>query len=190
MYTVKMLCRTLFSAVLLFGVLAGSAWANDEADARAALDRFVAAWLVEQDISKAVTMVDAGPELETWVRGLYDVPAGVPVDGVQWVRKFLAVYLHMDHGSITALAGHANPTRPGYGKVPECAEDIPAEDRMSKDAGKEAEIIQFGKVKGIEMKAFGDYAGALSLPSAPRDAVIVLLKKRGGVWKIVGLIGM
>lgn len=166
---------------LLFFSIPGFAQDNKK-DANELLDKFLTAWLVEQDIDKIITYI-AVRESASDVARMFELdPANFDVE--TWLRKTLTMGLEKDHGELDSW-GHGDPKHPGYVNIPTEPSDL------------KNRLKPFVTLPGVSLNemdlrnhiagpdAEAAYIASFKFDHAPGDAIIILLIKTPTGWKLL-----
>ena len=149
-------------------------------DPAALMDSFLDAWLVEQDLGRALGCMDLASAASGFAEGLgADAVGEAPAD---LAAAQLRGWLVQDHGLVNEL-GHGDPGAQGFLAF---RSDLPPELRISGTLGELVASRVPGEPYALHVLPEEDgfpgarYAALLQLAHTPRDALLVLLGTRPG----------
>ncbi len=157
--------------------------AKEQQEVAVVFDEFLHAWLVEQDINKAIGFFEQD---SLFVSGTKSMFYNEALDTDEWLRKVLVMWLFKDHGEISAL-GHGDPRSAGYAQLPTDPKDIAQriQPKTLMDAVKEVKVDLYYK---DDQGANTTYGAAVFLKHVSGEVILFAFKKVNGQWKINGLL--
>src|SRR3989344_2146838 len=171
-----------FVFVLLLFCSSPSFAQDNKKEAKELLDKFLTAWLIEQDIDRAVTYV-AVQESTSDISRMFNLdPAGFDIE--LWLRKTLTMWLEKDHGLVNNW-GHGDPKHPGYINIPAKPADLKSRLNLMVALPEVTldEMDLRNHIAGPDAEAA--YIASFKFDHAPRDGVVILLIKTSTGWKLL-----
>ena len=166
---------------LLFFSSLGFAQDNKK-EAKELLDKFLTAWLIEQDIDRAVTYI-AVQESALDISRMFNLDlAGFDVE--IWLHKTLTMWLEKDHGLVNNW-GHGDPKHPGYISIPTKPSNLNNRLNLMTVLPEVTldEMDLLNHIAGPDDEAA--YITSFKFDHAPRDGVVILLIKTSTGWKLL-----
>lgn len=186
--------RLTILSVALFLSLGSSQYvyaqeSNEQTDVETFFNNFLNTWLIDQDIDRALSMIDRGQEFKRSVTNMFEVS---DIDLDVWIRKVLVEHLEEDHGLMSEM-GHGDPRVLGYNNLPTQVSELRSRQRWENldqviEGNRDVEKVQNNDFVGHILPSKAQhvvYFIMIAFNRVSHEGLNFLVSRVGDQWKVV-----